>query len=128
MKCLTGDCPYDEPVKCTKCGEDEELMFNIDGEILCLNCAFEKLATFNNMLRYIDSDKDYQIEFYLNCVCGSNIWADKEKVSDKVVEIVRKECLEFPNMLYDEMQEYCKEDEWHYIEWFGYKAIQEGII
>jgi hypothetical protein len=124
MQCQGNNvCPYGDKTEyirvCDKCEDADETIYKVNGKELCEKCAFEELKNFNNMIKYVDSTKELQVQFYLNYVCGSDIDADKEKVSDKVIEIVRKECLEFPNMLYDDLSEFVADDVWDFVSFFA---------
>lgn len=46
MGCMGSSCPNRnvEIVYCDECGEDNETIYEFDGEELCLNCIEEKLV------------------------------------------------------------------------------------
>lgn len=130
LECQGGACPYSNEYlsyrECDKCGQVDALgYYNVNGEELCTDCAFDKLSNFNDLLRFIEEDKCSMIDFYFNHICGCHIPLNENTVSDKALEIIRKECLEFPNMMYDELKEYCKGLKPEFLEWCGLQECDE---
>lgn len=129
-----NNCKYSQPIEydvivCSNCKEAVENVgeyyFIVDGEELCVNCAFEQLFDPKNIeqsvkraLEYIDSAKDLQVDFYLNWLCKSSIVTESEKVSDIVIDIIKKECLQYPNMLYDDLKYVCAQNKDNFVSFF----------
>ena len=108
---------------CDECKEfaEEVPVFNIDGTELCLNCAFDLLSTKDNMKKYINSDDEIKMDFYLNWLCNCHMaYLDSEKISETLYRVIEAY---YGDDIMDRLYGLCKADKEEFIEALGYERM-----
>ena len=97
---------------CDRCEDDSYVLYKVDDEELCEDCAYEKLATKEKLQEFIASEKELTVDFWLNWVMNCKFdCMDLEKISDTLIDSITNDLTRDNESTISEwMYDYAKKD------------------